>query len=73
MGRLEDAQELVKTDQPGAEAIYKDIVSTPPGMNDDDLRNYELALMDLGGLYRDSRFVVSLPAGMEGMGIWNWG
>lgn len=60
MGRLEDAQELVKTDQLRAEAIYKDIVSTPPGMNDDDLRNYELALMDLGGLYRDSRFVVSL-------------
>ncbi|KAL0636423.1 26S proteasome regulatory subunit rpn6 [Maublancomyces gigas] len=55
MGRLEDAQELVKTDQPGAEAIYRDIVSTPPGMNDEDLRNYELALMDLGGLYRDSR------------------
>lgn len=68
MGRLEDAQELAKTNQPAAEAIYQEIVSTPPGMNDDDLRNYELALMDLGGLYRDSRFVVSLPVGMEGMG-----
>lgn len=65
MGRLEDARELAKTDQLRAEAIYQDIVSTPPGMDDDDLRNYELALMDLGGLYRDSRFVVSLRAGME--------
>jgi 26S proteasome regulatory subunit N6 len=57
MGRLEDAQELAKTDLPKAEAIYKEILSTPPGMNDAALRDYELALMELGGLYRDKRFV----------------
>lgn len=73
MGRLEDAQELAKTDQSGAEVIYKDIVSTPPGMNDDDLRNYELALMDLGGLYRDSRSVVSGVWRWRGWRIRNWG
>lgn len=55
MGRLEDAQELAKTDLPKAEAIYKEILSTPPGMNDAALRDYEIALMELGGLYRDKR------------------
>lgn len=65
MGRLEDAQKLAKTNLLGAEAIYKDILSKPPGMNDAALRDYELALMDLGGLYRDSRFVIIARYRME--------
>ncbi|PUU83811.1 PCI domain-domain-containing protein [Tuber borchii] len=55
MGRLEEAQEIQKGDPAKAEAIYKEMISKPPGMNDAELREYELALVALGGIYRDAR------------------
>ncbi|RPA98467.1 PCI-domain-containing protein [Choiromyces venosus 120613-1] len=54
MGRLEEAQEIQKKDPAKAEVIYKEMISKPPGMNDAELRDYELALVALGGIYRDS-------------------
>jgi len=55
MGRLEEAQEIQKGDPAKAEAIYKEMISKPPGMNDAELREYELVLVALGGIYRDAR------------------
>ncbi|PWW74769.1 PCI-domain-containing protein [Tuber magnatum] len=55
MGRLEEAQEVQKKDPARAEAMYKEMISKPPGMNDAELRDYELALVALGGIYRDAR------------------
>ncbi|KAG0137879.1 putative 26S proteasome non-ATPase regulatory subunit 11 [Tuber indicum] len=55
MGRLEEAQEIQKRDPARAEAMYKEMISKPPGMNDAELRDYELVLVALGGIYRDAR------------------
>ncbi|KAG0635139.1 26S proteasome non-ATPase regulatory subunit 11 [Tuber brumale] len=55
MGRLEEAQEIQKRDPAKAEAMYKEMISKPPGMNDAELRDYELVLVALGGIYRDAR------------------
>lgn len=60
MGRLEEAQEIQKGDPAKAEAIYKEMISKPPGMNDAELREYELALVALGGIYRDARLVLEI-------------
>ncbi|KAL7273549.1 26S proteasome regulatory subunit rpn6 [Rhizina undulata] len=60
MGRLEEAQKIQKVDPAKAEAIYKDILSKPPGTNEAALKEYELTLMELGGLYRDSRRTTEL-------------
>ena len=53
--RIEEAQELAKTDPSKAEAIYKDILSSGPGSGEAALRQYEVALTGLGELYRDTK------------------
>lgn len=53
--KLDEAGKYAKSDPGRAEAIYKDILSRDPGSSDAGLRNYELALMGLGELYRDHR------------------
>lgn len=53
--RIAEAQKLAKSDSEKAEAIYKDIVSKDPGANDAAIRNFEMALMGLGELYRDHK------------------
>ena len=55
MKRIEEAQEVVKTDPAKAEALYKDILSKGPGSGEAALREYETALMGLGELYRDAK------------------
>ena len=57
MGRLEDAKAIQKTDPAKAEAQYKAILSKRPETNDAALKEYELALMALGELYRDGAYV----------------
>jgi len=70
MGRLEEAQEIQKGDPAKAEAIYKEMISKPPGMNDAELREYELALVALGGIYRDARLVSEIR--MVGVAWGRW-
>lgn len=53
MGRLEDAQAIQKTDTPRAEQLYKEILAEKTALNDVALKEYEIALMELGGIYRD--------------------
>ncbi|MCJ1246697.1 26S proteasome regulatory subunit rpn6 [Trapelia coarctata] len=53
--RIEEAEELAKTDPAKAEALYKDILSKGPGSGEAALREYETALMGLGELYRDGK------------------
>lgn len=58
--RLEEAQRLA-ADQPAkAEAIYKEILSKPPGTSDAELKEFETALLSLGELYRDHKKVNEL-------------
>ncbi|KAI5798034.1 PCI domain-containing protein [Peziza echinospora] len=55
MGALEEAKKLVKVSPVKAEALLKEIIATKPGVNEEAMKEYELALMELGGLYRDAR------------------
>ena len=57
-GRIQEAKKLSETDSSQAEAIYKDILSKDPGNSDAALRDYETALMGLGELYRDHKYVL---------------
>ena len=54
-GRIEEAQKLAKFDPSKAQAIYEDILSKGPGSGEAALREYEIALMGLGELYRDKK------------------
>ncbi|KAI9891983.1 MAG: 26S proteasome regulatory subunit rpn6 [Vezdaea aestivalis] len=53
--RLEEAKKLSKSDPTKAIAIYKDLLSKGPGSSDAALRDYEVALMGLGEIYRDQK------------------
>ena len=53
--RLEEAKELARSNPGKSEALYKQILSEGPGTGDAALRDYEAALMGLGGLYRDHK------------------
>ena len=53
--KIEEAQKMAKKESSKAEAMYQDILAKDPGSSDAGLRNYELALMGLGELYRDQR------------------
>ncbi len=55
--RLEEAKSVVKSDPSKAESIYKEILSSGPRSSDAALRDYETALMGLGELYRDTKWV----------------
>ncbi|KAI0181531.1 PCI-domain-containing protein [Hypoxylon sp. FL1284] len=53
---VKEAQSLASTDPRKAEAIYKGIISKPPSVNSDEAtKDYELALLSLGELYRDEK------------------
>jgi 26S proteasome regulatory subunit N6 len=53
--RIEEAKKLSKDQPSKAEAIYKEILSQPPGTNDKAVREFETALLGLGELYRDHK------------------
>ncbi len=58
--RIEEAQELAKSEPAKAEQIYKEVLSTDPGSNETAIKNYERALVGLGELYRDQKRVDAL-------------
>jgi len=54
--RVREAQKVVASDPRKAEAIYKEIIAKPPSINSDAaVREYEVALISLGELYRDEK------------------
>lgn len=53
--QLEEAKSISKTEPGKAESIYKDALSKGPGSGEAALRDYENALMGLGGIYRDQK------------------
>jgi 26S proteasome regulatory subunit N6 len=54
--RVREAQKLAKSDPRNAEEIYKEIISKPPSVTSDAaIREYEVALISLGELYRDQK------------------
>lgn len=56
--RIIEAQKVAKTDSRKAESLYQDILSkTPSATNDAAVREYETALVKLGELYRDEKYV----------------
>lgn len=58
--RVQEAQKLAKSDPRKAEAIYKDITSKAPTTSSDAAtREYEAALISLGELYRDEKYVAA--------------
>lgn len=57
MGSVAEAKKLVKADPSAAKAMLVELIATKPGLNEEAMKEYELALMELGGLYRDSRLV----------------
>jgi hypothetical protein len=59
MQRLEDTKVVQIINPAKAEAQYKAILSKQPGSNDGELKEYELALLALGKLYRDGGYDVS--------------
>lgn len=56
MSRVEAAKELQKTNPAAAEEQYKTILSVRPDTTDAALKEFELALMALGELYRDAGY-----------------
>lgn len=56
--RVQEAQKLAKSDPRKAEALYKEITSkAPTAASDAANREYESALVSLGELYRDEKYV----------------
>lgn len=54
--RVLAAKKLAKASPAQAEAIYKDIIAKPPSVTSDAaVREYEVALIGLGELYRDQK------------------
>lgn len=65
--RVQEAQELAKTNPRKAEAIYKEIVSQAPAATSDAAtREYEQALLNLGELYKDEKLVCLSAVGCLG-------
>ena len=57
--RLREARKLAKSDPKQAEAKLKEIISKPPSITSESaVREYEVALIALGELYRDQKCVV---------------
>lgn len=46
---------MKKTDTKKAEGLYREILATNPALNDAAMKEYETALMELGGIYRDEQ------------------
>lgn len=63
---LKEAEDIQKSDPKQAELIYRRILETsaqaqgPPAQREQNLRDQETALISLGKLYRDSKYV-SIP------------
>lgn len=58
---VKEAQQLASSDPRKAESIYKEIISKPPSVTSDAaIKEYENALISLGGLYRDEKLVSAL-------------
>jgi 26S proteasome regulatory subunit N6 len=56
--RIEEARKVAKTEPRKAENIWKEIISKPPSATSDAaVREYEVALVSLGELYRDERYL----------------
>lgn len=56
--RVQEAQQIAKTDPRKAEEIYKEIVSKAPSAGSDAAnREYEQALISLGELYKNEKYV----------------
>ncbi|KAJ9648956.1 26S proteasome regulatory subunit rpn6 [Coniosporium tulheliwenetii] len=58
--RIQEAQRLAKDDPVKAEETYKDILSRDPGASDAAIKNFEIALVSLGELYRDHKRIDEL-------------
>ncbi|KAF2753801.1 PCI-domain-containing protein [Pseudovirgaria hyperparasitica] len=58
--RIEEAQKLAKNSPSKAEQIYKDVLLKEPGSSDAAVKNFEVALVGLGELYRDQKKVDEL-------------
>ena len=57
--RVKEAKKLQSTDPRKTEALYKEIISKPPSVTSDAaIREYETALVSLGELYRDEKYVL---------------
>lgn len=56
--KITKAKKLIKTNPRDAEAQFKEIISQPPSVTSDAaVREYETALISLGQLYRDEKYV----------------
>ena len=54
--RVQEAKKLAKSNPAKAESIYKEIIAKPPSVTSDAaVREYEVALIGLGELYRDQK------------------
>lgn len=61
--RVREAQKVASTDPKKAEQIYKDIISKPPSVTSEaSIREYEVALISVGELYRDQKSVTPLSS-----------
>lgn len=68
---VQETQALESTDPQKAESIYKEIISKPPSVTSDAaIKEYETALLRLGGLYRDAKLVLSTYAHTSGYASW---
>lgn len=54
--RVQEAKKLAKSNPAKAESIYKEIIAKPPSVTSDAaVREYEVALIGLGELYRGQK------------------
>jgi len=59
--KVREAQKLAKINPEKAIAIYKEIIAQPPSVtNEAAIREYEVALVSLGELYRDQRYMMMI-------------
>lgn len=61
VGTVEEAKVLAKHSPAKAEQMLKEIITTKLGMSEEAMKEYELALMELGALYRDQRLAANRP------------
>lgn len=67
---MREAQKAASTDPKKAEQIYKDIISKPPSVTSDAaIREYEVALISLGELYRDQKSVAAITCPIAAFAI----
>lgn len=52
---MEEAKKVSQSDPAQAEKLYKQVLSKPPGANENASRDFEGALIALGQLYREHK------------------